>query len=224
MTSAIAATVAGVALAAAAAAPVFAQEGRFAAGVGVGTTGFEAQVAMGLSDRLSLRASGNFLNLDRSEEFDGVDYDAGLDANTLAGFVDLRPFANAFTLTGGAYFGSREASLTGTPTQNVDIGDMTFTPAQVGSLVGDIDLGDFAPFVGLGFDNTFTGRSPLGFRLNLGVAFGDDPDVALNSVGGVLSADPTLQAELRKEEANISDDADVLKYYPVISAGLTLRF
>ncbi|MGD2131395.1 MAG: hypothetical protein PVI23_01295 [Maricaulaceae bacterium] len=196
----------------------------FAAGIGVGTAGLEAQAAFSVNDRLSLRASGNYLDVDRSENFDDVDYDAVLEASTVAGFVDLRPFANAFTLTGGAYLGSREASLTGTPTTPVEIGGTTFTPTEVGSLVGGIDLGEFAPFVGLGFDNTFTRSSPWGLRLNAGVAVGQEPDVTLQSVGGTLTGDPTLNAELAAEAENISDDADVLRYYPVVSAGVTWRF
>lgn len=201
-----------------------AEEGRFALGAGVGTAGLEGQAAVRLSDRMALRASGNVLDLDRSQSYDGVDYDAQLDASTLAGFVDVRPFANAFTLSGGAYLGSREASLAATPTSPVEIGDMTFTPAEIGSLVGGVDLGDVAPYLGAGFDNTFTRGGRLGFRLSAGVALGSDPDVSLDSVGGTLSGDPTLQNELAKEEANVSDDARILKYYPVVSAGLFVTF
>lgn len=201
-----------------------AQDSRFAVGVGVGTTGFEGQIGVGLSDRFSIRGAGNFLEFDIDREFDDIEFAAVYEGSTLAGLFDVRPFANAFTLTGGAYFGSREAAITATPTQDVEIGDQTYTPAEVGSLVGTLELGDTAPYLGFGFDNTFTGEGRLGFRLGLGVSFGEEPVVNLASVGGTLSSDPSFQAELQQEEDNISEDADLLRYYPVISTGFFIKF
>jgi hypothetical protein len=201
-----------------------AQDSRFAVGLGAGTTGLEAQAAIGLSDSLSLRGSANFLDYDYEGDFDGVNYDTTLEASTAAAFVDLRPFANALTLTGGAYLGSREVSLAATPTAAVDIGGISFDPGDVGRLEGEMDLGELAPYAGVGFDNTFTGRGRVGLRLSAGIAFGEEPEVSLSSVGGALSGDPALQQALRDEEEAISDDAELLRYYPVASAGLFVKF
>ncbi len=91
-------------------------------------------------------------------------------------------------------------------------------------LVGDMDLGDVAPYLGLGLDNTFTGRSRLGLRIGVGVLLGGEPEVTLASIGGALSSDPALQDALRAEQDMIADDSDLLRYYPVLSAGLFVKF
>ena len=115
----------------------------------------------------------------------------------------MHPFRNSFFVSGGAYFGERGVDLDATPTRDVRIGGVTFTPAQVGRLDGRIDLEDTAPFAGIGFDNTFTRGGRLGFRFTAGAVFGDAPVVNLQASGGTFSDNPIFQERLRQEEAEI---------------------
>lgn len=41
---------------------------------------------------------------------------------------------------------------------------------------------------------------------------------------GTMAGDPTFQGDLSKEANDIKDDIDDLEVYPVISAGLYIRF
>jgi hypothetical protein len=192
-------------------------------GAGVGTTGFEAQAGVKFNDTFSLRASGNYLNYAvEDQSYDNINYDGELDMNSGGLFVDVKPFQNAFTLTAGAYFGARELALSAQPTTNVDIGGTLYTPAQVGTIEADIQLGDVAPYVGIGYDTTFTGDGRLGFRAALGVAVGDVA-ATLRSAGGSLSGTPGLNAALQQEADLVTQDADELNYYPVVSIGFTYR-
>lgn len=60
------------------------------------------------------------------------------------------------------------------------------------------------------------------------------PAVALNLTGSAcavngsncraISTDPTLQRDLRDQEAEINDDLSVLKLYPMLSVGFSWRF
>lgn len=202
-----------------------AQDGeRFALGAQAGTPGLGLQAQWALNPRLVLRGGYNVLNWDRDQTYKGIDYDAKIDFKSPGAFVDLHPFANGFLVSGGAYFGSRKIDLDATPTGNVNIGGATFTPAQVGSLTGRIDLENTAPFIGLGYDNTFTLNGRLGFRLLAGAAFGDKPKVDLDARGGTLSNDPLFRARLDDEERQIQDEADNYKVLPVVQAGLNYRF
>jgi len=196
---------------------------RFAVGAGFGTAGIEAQAAVRVTKRFAVRAGANILEFDRVEDIDDITYDLDVSATTASVFADLRPFANAFTLTAGGYFGGRRLDLVATPQGNFTIDDIEFTPAQVGDLTGSLDLGSTAPFVGLAFDNTFQGKPGIGVRFGAGVAFGK-ADVELASSGGLFSAEPILLQAIEQEEASIQDDITLLRFYPVVSLGLTWSF
>ena len=150
-----------------------------------------------------LRGGYDVLQWDRDDSYQDVDYNAEIDFKSPGAFVDLHPFRNSFFVSGGAYFGERGVDLDATPTRDVRIGGVTFTPAQVGRLDGRIDLEDTAPFAGIGFDNTFTRGGRLGFRFTAGAVFGDAPVVNLQASGGTFSDNPIFQERLRQEEAEI---------------------
>jgi hypothetical protein len=54
--------------------------------------------------------------------------------------------------------------------------------------------------------------------------FTGSPQVNLTSTGGTLSGDASFQTQLATEEQNLQDDIDTYEIYPVIQAGVTLRF
>jgi hypothetical protein len=200
------------------------QPGRFALGAQVGTPGAGVQAQFSVNDYIVLRGSYDVLQWDADDTYDGVDYNADIDFQSPGAFVDLHPFRNAFFVSGGAYFGDRGVDLDATPDEDVSIGGATFTPAQVGNLTGRIELESTAPFVGLGYDNTFKHGGRWGFRVLAGAAFGDAPEVSLDSSGGTLSNEPLFQARLEQEEQEVQDDADDYKVLPVVQVGLNYRF
>lgn len=195
-----------------------------AVGANAGTTGvgFEAQLKLG--PVFVLRASVDQLDHDIDETYDGIDYSGAFAFDTVGGFVDVHPFGNGFLISGGAYLGDRDISLGATPTTPVDIGGVTYSPSQVGTLSGTIKLQDAAPFVGLGWDDTFTRRGPWGFRALAGVAFSNTPEVALSSSGGSLSNNVTFQDRLDDEAREIQDDVEGYGLFPVVQVGLNYRF
>jgi hypothetical protein len=212
--------VAALALASAASA----QDSRFAIGAQLGTPGGGVSALYSLSPNFVVRGSYDAVRYDRDDSYDDIDYNAQLDFNSPGAFIDWHPTGNAFFVSAGAFLGTRDVNLDATPTTNTDIGGVVFTPAQIGNLTGKIELESTAPFVGLGYDNTFTHPGHWGFRLLAGAAFGDSPQVDLNASGGSLSNDPTFQARLAQEEADIQEDADNFKVLPVVQVGVTYRF
>ncbi|CAN5395602.1 hypothetical protein BH10PSE2_BH10PSE2_12960 [soil metagenome] len=195
-----------------------------AIGVNVGTTGGGAAIEARVGPLFVLRGGIETLGVDLNRSYGGVDYTGRFDFNTVSGFLDLHPLANAFFVSGGAYVGDRSVDLDATPSAPVTIGGQSFTPAQVGTLSGQIKLKQAAPFLGLGYDNTFTGLGRWGFRATAGVAWSQDPKVSLDSTGGTLSNDPTFRARLAEEERNIQSDAEDYGLFPVLQAGLNYRF
>lgn len=194
------------------------------AALNAGTTGVGAEVQLSLGPVFVLRGGIDTLGYDFDETYSDVDYSGRFDFDTVSGFVDLHPFLNGFLISGGAYVGNRTINLNGQPTAPVNIGGATFTPAQVGTLSGRIKLSETAPFVGIGYDDSFYREGTWGFRGMVGVAWSQEPEVGLSSSGGTLSNDPAFRARLEQEARDIQQDAEDKAFFPVVQLGLTARF
>ena len=201
-----------------------AQDGRFAVGGNIGTPGVGAELQYKLNDHFVVRGGGDWMNFDFDRTYSDVDYSLKLKTSTGGAFVDWHPGGGGFFLSGGGYFGERKARLDGRPTGPTQIGDLTFTPEQIGTIRGGVEMSKTQPFLGLGWDNTFTRNSRWGFRVLGGVSFSDEPKVDLTATDGTLAGDPTFQAELQREEDNVREDAKGFKYFPVVQVGLNYRF
>ncbi|HWQ87940.1 hypothetical protein [Brevundimonas sp.] len=195
-----------------------------AVGATAGTAGLGLEVQVKVGPIFTLRGSIDRLTHSADESYDGVDYNADLAFDTVGGFLDLHPLANGLLISGGAYVGDRDIGLAATPTGPVEIGGQTFTPSQVGTLNGAIKLRDVAPFVGVGWDDTFYRRGRWGFRAIAGVAWSDKPEVSLTSTGGSLSNDAAFQARLRDESQQITDETEGYGLFPIVQLGLNYKF
>lgn len=195
----------------------------FGVGGGVGTPGIFVEGKVALGDSLVVRGSYNFLDFSVDETFDGIAYTGDLNFSNLGGFVDFHPFKNGWNISGGAFLGDKSIDLTATPSSNIQIGSTTFTPAEVGTLEGGIEVGDFAPYLGLGYDNFITSKN-ISVNVRLGVMFTGSPEANLRSVGGTLSSNTALLNEINQEITALENDADDFKYYPVISLGIAKKF
>lgn len=194
------------------------------AALNAGTTGVGAELQLAVGPVFVLRGGIDTLGYDFDESYSDVDYTGRFDFDTVSGFVDLHPFLNGFLISGGVYVGDRTINLDGTPNAPVDIGGATFTPAQVGMLSGRVKLSDTAPFVGMGYDDSFYREGRWGFRGMVGVAWSQEPQVGLDSEGGTLSNDPAFRARLEQEARDIQADAEDKAFFPVVQLGLTARF
>ena len=194
---------------------------QIAGGVNIGTTGIGIELQKPLTETIVGRVNADFLNYEREETLDEIDYDGKLKFSTAGVFADWHPGGASFFLSGGAYFGTREIELSGTPNQAVEIGDTVYAPGSI-ILKGKIEMSDVQPFLGLGFDNTFSREQGLGFRAMVGASFSDEPDVSLTCTGGSSCA--TAQADLDEERREIADDAEDFKIFPVVQVGLTYKF
>lgn len=194
------------------------------AALNAGTTGVGAEVQLSLGPVFVVRGGIDTLGYDFDQSYSDVDYSGRFDFDTVSGFVDLHPFLNGFLISGGVYVGDRTINLNAQPNAPVEIGGATFTPSQVGTLSGRIKLSETAPFVGVGYDDSFHREGRWGFRGIVGVAWSQEPEVGLSSSGGTLSNDPTFRARLDQEARDIQEDAKDKAFFPVVQLGVTARF
>ena len=202
-----------------------AQAGDFSLGASASTLGFGAEAGYAFNDRFGVRLGGYAFSLDRDGEENGIQYEGELDLSNVGFFVDWHPFAGVFRVSGGWFATDNTLDGTGVPGPGgtFDIGGITFTETEVGTLGAMADLGTSAPFLGAGWVWGRDGGG-LAWSLDLGILFQDSPDIELTSTGGTLSSEPALQAALREEEAELEDDCDNYDLYPVISVGVSWRF
>lgn len=199
-------------------------EGKIAASGDIGTLGGNLELKAQINDFFDIRGGYNYFVLDADETYSGISYGGDLDMSGFGAYLDFRPFKNSFVISAGAHFGDKEIDLQASATENITIGDQTFTPDQAGVLDLKAEMDGTSPFLGLGFDTTFQGEGAWGYKILAGVLMTGEPVVTLESRDGEFSTDATFLAELEKERQIIEDDVQDFEYYPVLQAGLSYRF
>lgn len=200
-----------------------ADSGGLAISAKAGTLGLGGELTTGITSNVNARVGLNTLDFDYDDEFDNVEYDVGLDFASFSALVDWYLFDSSFRISGGLISMDHTLNLDATPSENVNIGDGAYTPAQIGTLSGDVEIDGVAPYIGIGWGDPMDRNKKWGFYCDFGVAFTDSPDVSL-AANGTLASDPTFQANLAREREEIEDDLEPFEFYPVLSLGLYFRF
>ncbi len=189
----------------------------------ISTLGLGLEVGARLNETFGLRFGGNWFSLEVDREIDDVDYDADATLASLGALVDYHPFQGGFRMSGGLRFNFNKADLTGTPDEDIEIGDTVFDADDVGTLDGDASFDVFAPYIGVGYGAALLDGS-LSIGFDLGVMYQGKADVDLDAEDGLLEGDPVLEAELAAEEQDVEDDLEDFQFYPVVGLALVYRF
>ena len=193
---------------------------RVSIGAGVSTLGYGIDANARINGHFSATLGYSTFEFDGDEETDGVRYDGEIKATNTSLKLNWHPFAGSFHVAVGAVVGDIEAAVTGTPRAggSYEFNGVTYTAAEVGSLVGRVQIKDsVAPYAGIGWRSQ---RHGLGLYADIGV-IAAKTSVHLETTG--LAADPRFQADLDAERRELEDSAG-LEVYPVIGVGLTYRF
>ncbi len=203
--------------------PAVARAQGFGIGARAGTLGLGAEAAMGLSNRVVLRGGLGLLPFKPSTTINDIDFTLTLPKTWYNVGLDFY-LTGAMRIGAGILFKSDNPVVDGTIPSNksVEIGDQSYTSAEISSLHGVLLSKKKAPYVLLGFGKHTA--SGVGLFLDLGVAFTGDPTVSLSAQGNQTLVDsPEFQSELRKEETKIRNDAGTyLRYWPILDLGLRI--
>jgi hypothetical protein len=210
-------------LAALAALPAVAQaEGKNAFGLKAGALGLGLEYTYQINDRIAIRGGVNGSEYGFDDEESGIEYEFDLVWDSLSIAADLHPTKSPFRLTAGLLANDNRIEAVSVPIGNVTIGDTTYTPAQVGSLVGRAGFDDTAPFLGLGWD--WSRKSKVfGVSLDLGVLDQGDAQVSLRGTGSLLG-NPAFESDIAAETAELEESLDDLGVVPYLSIGFLFRF
>jgi len=187
----------------------------------IGMLGLGVEYAHPMTDRLVLRGglNGSSYGFDSTES--GIDYAFDFNWDSLSVAADFHPTKGALRLTAGLLRNDNGLNATSRPSQDVTIGDTTYTPDEVGTLSGRVGFDSLAPFVGVGWD--WSRGKHFGVALDLGVLSQGAPKVSLSATGTLLG-DPQFSADLAAEAADLQSSLDNLDLLPFATLGFVFRF
>lgn len=195
-------------------------------GVKAGTLGIGLEASWRPLPWFDLRAGANQYDYDDSGSQAGINYDATLALQTYYATANLRFPLSPFRMTVGAFSNGNEIEMVSQDMGSYEIGDISYSPAEVGTLRSTSSFEDFAPYLGAGFDFNVLGR--LGLSLDFGILWQGEPIVAITS-DGTLASDPgpagdQFRAALEDERLQLEKEIEDLKAYPVVSIGFNFNF
>ena len=192
-------------------------------GVRAGTLGLGLEASWNPIPWLDVRAGGNRYDYDDTGSQAGVNYDATLRLDTYYATANFKFPLSPFRLSLGAFSNNNEVLMVSQNTGSFDIGGVTYTAADVGTLQSTTSFDSTSPYLGAGFD--FEVFNKIGLSLDFGVLWQGDPKVSLTSDGLLAQAlDPAFLADLEAERQELEDEVDALKAYPVVGIGFHYKF
>ena len=202
-------------------------------GIRAGTLGGGLDFDISLLEKWNLRLGYNYLSYDQTVDDTDLRYDGTIKISSFSALLDWQ-IAGPFRLTFGAVGSGPKIEVVGTPTAGgtYEIGNTTYTAAQIGRVNGEIKIGNsVAPYVGIGFGNVVGKRGRVSFLFDLGAIYGGTPDVSLTATCNPSLPPATctaLQTQLNNdvavEIADLEQDVQAIKWYPIISLGVGIRF
>jgi hypothetical protein len=198
------------------------EAGGFSFGVTASTLGVGPEVGYRVSKSMGVRANATLFSISHNEDVNDINYDGKLKLKSGGAFLDIYPFGGGFRLTGGARLSDNKIRLIGNPGDIIEIGDHDYTPAEVGVLSGTVEAKSLAPYAGLGWGAGLGHGFVLTF--DVGVMFQGRPRIDDLTATGTASGNPAFQQDLALEKADIENDINDFKYYPVVSIGGIYRF
>lgn len=190
-------------------------------GVKAGTLGIGIEGTWRPIEWLDLRVGANRYDYTDSGSKAGINYDGTLQLDTYYGTANLRFPLSPFRISAGYFSNSNKVILDSVDSPTFDIGGVSYTASEVGTLTAQADWPSSSPYLGAGFD--FELFNKVGLNFDFGVLWQGDPRVSMQSTGS-LADDPLFLQAIETERSELEDDISALKAYPVLSMGINFNF
>ncbi len=191
-------------------------------GVNGGTNGLGVEAGYRLNGYFGVRANSGNYTYNKNADSGDFSIEGKAKLKSLGALVDIFPFGGSFRLSVGVRNNKNEFGGVATPTTaTVEVGDDTYTQAQVGDLTGSAKFKKYSPTATLGWGGNF--KTGLHFGFEIGVVAQGSPKLSATS-SGTLASNPTFQASLADQLSEWEDDSKDYKLWPVIQLNLMYRF
>ncbi|MCK5919248.1 MAG: hypothetical protein KAG34_12540, partial [Cocleimonas sp.] len=199
----------------------------YSVGFKVGTMGLGVELNKPLQESLDFRLSLNYIEGQVSNfKVGSIEYDVDASATSIQAVLDWYPKQNKkLYLSGGFLLGNDNINPEPTP-------DFVFRGVKIGQALDrfdvdlNVDYGDIAPYIGVGYSNKVAKDKGWYYSAELGLAYLGMPKVGFNIIDKTTGKTPTLipQEELDKELVRIKNKVDNYKIFPVMSFSWIYRF
>jgi hypothetical protein len=203
------------------------------------TLGFGVEAATAVTSRSNVRIGVNLFGFGVNKTKDGISFDARLKMRSLQATFDYYLW-RGFHVSPGAllYNGNAVTASVSVPGgRSFRLSGTTYYSDANNPITGnaDVSMWKTAPMILIGYGNLLP-RNGRHFTANVdvGLVYEGAPAVALNLAGGTcdaqglncqtVSGNPAIQSSIQSEQAKLSHDLRLLRFYPVLSFGFGWRF
>ena len=190
-------------------------------GVKAGTLGIGVEGRWSPLPYMDVRFGGNAYEYDETGSQAGVNYDAVLNLDTFYATANLRFPLSPFRVTGGVFSNGNELELASLDSATFNVGGVTYSSAEVGTLRSVTSFSGTSPYLGVGYDFSVFGK--VGLNLDFGVLWQGEPEVSLTA-DGLLADDRDFMDQLAIEREQLEDEMSDYKAWPVVSLGFFYDF
>jgi len=192
-----------------------------------GTVGLGGGIAGSFNSHLGARLGyTSFEYKVKDVESSDLSFDGTAELGGLQALLDWYPFAGGFRISAGA-MQNAEFTATARPLSNTYTFDgVSYSTQDIAQARGTAQFDSIAPYLGLGFGRALSRDGKFAFTADVGLAFTGSADVQLNVTCAAAAAAlcTQIQDDVVAEQATLQDDADQIKYWPVLSFGVSYRF
>jgi hypothetical protein len=202
--------------------------------VHVGTTGFGVGWAGASSESISGRLGFDTWKRTMKQSDANGDYTLDLKLRNISALLDWYPLKGGFRTSVGIVSNGNKATLTATPSANgmYVFNSNQYNTSSVDSFTGQVKFNSVAPYLGLGWGNPVAKAKTWGFVTDVGVLFQGKPKVtstvtcsaALLAAQGGAAACAQIQSDATAGAVQLETDLKKLKYWPVVSVGVSYHF
>jgi len=207
------------------------------AGINAGTNGLGLELSYRFSDYLRVRGNYHFYDLDidtDAEDNNGVPndelrYSSELQLSNFGLLADWYPWGGVFRVSGGAVLNDNDFSVEAScdNPSGCEVGGNNFSRTELGTISTDIDVEDFGPYLGIGWDKPLDVTRSWILTFDIGAYYQGSPDIEMTSNGSCVNSallGAACRSALEEEENELEDELEDFVIYPVISLGIAYRF
>lgn len=196
-----------------------AEPGPLRLALNLGSLGAGPEITYRPSRWIAVRGGVSLVSLGHHHDIEDIRYTGHLRLRNAVLMADVHPFGDGWRLSAGVGHDSNRLRLKAMPMMAVVVGNRTYTPAQIGTLRGQVETDrDYAPIVTIGYAGPVASHFSIGG--DIGVMFHGRPQM------GPLTASTNLisPTDLAIERDKIQQDIGKYRYYPVVQLSAGYRF
>lgn len=189
----------------------------------LGTEGLGIGYGYALNSMTNVRAEFNGISVPYDFQAGGLQYDTRLNLYHGGLYADFFPAPSvlSFRLTAGVLIGGDNLDGTASAMNGTYTINGIAYPTQGEQLNAKVTLPTLRPYIGIGFGHSPIGKKGWSMFCDAGVAYGN-PHVELDVPANIAAE--AGQANVNAEQQALQNEANKLRFYPIVKIGVSYRF